>query len=341
MGTKKVGNQTIKLAKPPSFVSTSAIAGPKEGQGPLSMTFDMILEDEMWGEISWEKAESKLVKEAYIRAIEKSGKSMSGIEYVIAGDLLNQCTAATFGLRMSNVPFFGVYGACSTMAESLSLGSILIDGGFAQNVVCLTSSHFCSAEKQFRYPLELGNVKAPSSQWTVTGAGAVVLGDTGTGPFVNYVTTGKIVDMGIKDANNMGAAMAPAAADTIISHFRDTGLSFEDYDAVITGDLGKIGKELCEEFLNANGYQTFDKLNDSGLMVFDTNTQNVYSGGSGCGCIAVTLCGHIYREFCSGNLNNVLVVGTGALLSTTSVQQGESIPGIAHAVSLGKVPLFG
>jgi stage V sporulation protein AD len=337
LGEKRLGKQTIRLANPPSIIATSSIAGPKEGDGNFKIYYDVILEDELWGEDSWEKAESKLIKETYFTVVEKSGKSLNEIDYIVAGDLLNQCTASIFGLRSTNVSFFGVYGACSTMAESLSLGSMLIDGGFGKNIVCLTSSHFCSAEKQFRYPLELGSQKSPSSQWTVTGSGGIFLSEEGTGPFVKMITTGKIVDMGIKDPNNMGAAMAPAAADTIVCHFKDTGLDFTDYDIVITGDLGKIGHSLCKEMLEFNGYETKGKLYDCGMMIFNTQSQEVFSGGSGCGCAAITLAGYLYKEMLKGSLKNILFVATGALLSTTTSQQGESIPGIAHAVSLSNL----
>jgi len=334
MSNKRNGNQTVKLQTPPSIVSSACIVGPKEGQGPLRLYFDEIIEDEMWGEKSWEKAESKLIRETFAMILHKGSKLPDQVNYVIAGDLLNQCIAATFGLRESGIPFFGIYGACSTMAESMSLGSMLIDGGFADNVVCMTSSHFCSAERQFRLPLEQGSQRTPTAQWTVTGAGGVLLSNEGTGPYITYVTTGKIVDMGIKDANNMGGAMAPAAVDTILTHFKNTGLEPEYYDLIVTGDLGMVGKEICEELLQQNGYDISSRYNDCGLMIYDMEKQDVHAGGSGCGCSATVLSGYILNEIRKGNLNNVLFVATGALLSTTSTQQGESIPSIAHAVSI-------
>lgn len=330
---KKVGKQTIRLQNPPAIVATASIVGPKEGKGPLAGFFDQITDDELWGEKTWEKAESKFVRESLAMVTSKASIAVGGVDYIIAGDLLNQCIAANFGLRESNVPFFGIYGACSTMGESMSLGSVLIDGGYAANVVCLTSSHFCSAEKQFRFPLELGSQRAPTAQWTVTGAGAVLLSAEGTGPFVTQITTGKIVDMGIRDQNNMGAAMAPAAADTIFAHFEDTGLAQDYYDMVVTGDLGSIGKEILDDFLSANGIRLGNILNDCGLMIFD-KTQDVHAGGSGCGCSATVLAGFLYDRFRNGKLNKILFVPTGALLSPISVQQGETIPCVAHAVAI-------
>lgn len=334
MADKRNGKQTVKLQNPPTIAAAAAIVGPKEGRGPLRLYFDDIIEDEMWGEKSWEKAESKLVRETLGKLLNKGGKAAGEIEYIISGDLLNQCIAASFGLRESEIPFFGVYGACSTMAESASLGSMLIDGGYADNVVAITSSHFCSAEKQFRYPLELGSQRPPTAQWTVTGSGGILISAQGTGPFITHVTTGKIVDMGIKDANNMGAAMAPAAADTILTHFKDTGFSPESYDLIVTGDLGYLGRELCEELLKDQGLDISGRFNDCGIMIFDRKKQDPHAGGSGCGCSATVLAGYIYQEIMAGNLNNVLFIATGALLSPVSTQQGESIPSIAHALSI-------
>lgn len=337
LAVKRIGSQTVKMGSPVSIGGTAAIVGPKEGEGPLKLCFDMIIEDEMWGEKSWEKAESKIVKETFSRLLSKTGKSTGDINYVIAGDLLNQCIAANFGLRESEIPFLGIFGACSTIAEAMQLGAMLIDGGYADNVVALTSSHFCSAEKQFRFPLELGTQRPPTSQWTVTGSGAVLLTNQGSGPYITYITTGKIVDMGIKDANNMGAAMAPAAIDTIATHFMDTGLPVDYYDLIVTGDLGLVGKTICEDLLKRQGYDISGRYNDCGVMIFDCKKQDVHSGGSGCACSATVFAGFIYQELMKGNLNRVLFVPTGALMSTTSTQQGESIPCIAHAVSVENV----
>lgn len=336
MAVKKSGKQTIKMANPPTILTTGCIVGPKEGDGPLKIYFDAIIDDAMWGEKSWEKAESKLMRETFATILTKAGKAAGDIDYVIAGDLLNQCIAANFGLRESEVPFFGVFGACSTMAESMSLGAIILDGGFADHVVCMTSSHFCSAEKQFRFPLELGTQRVPTSQWTVTGSGGALLAATGEGPYITYVTTGKIIDLGIKDANNMGAAMAPAAADTILTHFRDTGFTPESYDMIVTGDLGMLGKEICSELVEHGGYSMGQRYNDCGVMIFDLKKQDVHAGGSGCGCSATVFGGYLYNELVKGNINKLLFVATGALLSPTSSQQGESIPSIAHAVTIQK-----
>lgn len=334
MATKRIGKQTVKLQKPPSIIATASIVGPKEGEGPLRLFFDEIIEDELFGEKTWEKAESRLMRETFAKVLKKADKAVNDIDYIFAGDLLNQCTAANFGLRESGVPFFGVFGACSTMAESMSLGSLLVDGDFADNVVCLTSSHFCSAEKQFRYPLELGTQRPPTAQWTVTGSGGAVISNKGKGPYITHITTGRIIDMGIKDVNNMGAAMAPAAMDTIVTHFKDTGFTPESYDLIVTGDLGAIGKEICDELIKEQGYNISSIYNDCGVMIFDRTKQDTHAGGSGCGCSATVFAGFIYKKLVEGAINNVLFVATGALLSTTSSQQGESIPSIAHAVSI-------
>ena len=258
---KKIGKQTIKFDNPPTILECSSIVGPKEANGPLAKYFDQTLEDEFWGEKSWEKAESKIIKENANMVISKAGISSQDIDLVFAGDLLNQCISSSFGLRDINLPFFGVFGACSTFVESLSLGAICIEKK-KKNVLCATSSHFCSAEKQFRFPLELGNQRPPSSQWTVTGSGAAILSKEGIGPYITHITPGKIVDMGIKDANNMGAAMSPAFSDTLITHFKDTGRNPSYYDAIISGDLGYIGKDIAIDILKSNGYNIKANYND-------------------------------------------------------------------------------
>lgn len=336
MAIKSNGKQTVKIQTPVTIAASASIVGPKEGKGPLRSFFDSIIDDEMWGEKSWEKAESKMIKETYLRILNKSDKQPGDINYIFSGDLLNQCTASSHGFKDSGVPIFGLYGACSTMAESMILGAMSVDGGFADNVVCITSSHFCSAEKQFRFPLELGTQRAPTSQWTVTGSGGVLLSNIGSGPYVTYTTVGKIVDMGIKDANNMGAAMAPAAADTIATHFQDTGFAVDRYDLIVTGDLGLLGSRLCNELLETKGFDIKDRHNDCGTMIFDLEKQDVHSGGSGCGCAATVLSGYLLNEIAAGNFKKILLVTTGALHSTTSIQQGEAIPGIAHAISIEK-----
>lgn len=334
MAEKHIGKQTVILKNPPSIKATASIVGPKEGKGNLKKCFDYIIPDELWGEDSWEKAESKLVRETFAKVLQNASLSNDKVDYVLAGDLLNQCIAANYGLRETSVPFLGLYGACSTMAESMSLGSMMVEGGFADNVVCLTSSHFCSAEKQFRFPLELGSQRAPTSQWTVTGSGAVVISSEGAGPYIKHITTGKIIDLGISDVNNMGAAMAPAAADTILTHLADTGLQFDYYDLIVTGDLGKVGKKLCLDILKMNGLDIESRYNDCGVMIFNLQEQDMHSGGSGCGCSATVFAGHIYKEIMKGNLKRILFVATGALMSPISSQQKETIPGIAHAVSI-------
>ena len=323
---KKVGNQSFILNTPVNIVSSASIVGPKEKDGPLSKFFDQCLDDEFWGEKTWEKAESKFIKETVNMAIAKSKIAQSDIDFCFAGDLLNQCISSSFGLRELNIPFFGVFGACSTFVESITLGSMTIDGDFATNVVCASSSHFCSAEKQFRFPLELGNQRPQSSQWTVTGSGSVVLSKNGTGPKITMLTPGKIVDMGIKDANNMGAAMAGAAADTLISHFKDTGRKPSDYDAIFSGDLGYIGKDILIDLASSKGYNIRSNYNDCGVLIFDKEKQDTHSGGSGCGCIASVFSGYIYQMFQEKKYKKVLLMATGALMNSTSSQQGESIP---------------
>lgn len=334
MAVKKIGAQTVQFDNPPILLASGSVVGPKEGEGPLRDYFDIVLSDDLYGEKSWELAESKMLRESVKKAVEKANLSIENIEYMFSGDLLNQLMSASFAARDLAIPFFGLYGACSTLTESLSLGAMLIDGGYADYIVAATSSHFSSAERQFRFPLEQGTQRAPTSQWTVTGAGAAILGAYGDGPKITHVTTGKVIDFGIKDPNNMGAAMAPAAVDTILTHFQDTGLGPEDYDLIVTGDLASIGKEIAEEMMLDKGYNIAKVYNDCGLMVYDTKTQNTYAGGSGCGCSAVVFCGYIHQEMIKKNLNRILLVSTGALMSPTSSQQGESIPSIAHAVAI-------
>ena len=331
---KKLGKQTIKFDHPPSIISTASIVGPKEANGPIAKYFDNCLGDEFWGEKTWEKAESKIIKEAANLAVQKSNFSFSDIDYCFAGDLLNQCISSTFGFRDSNVPFIGLFGACSTFVESLISASVFINSGAGEKALCAVSSHFCSAEKQFRFPLELGNQRPPSSQWTVTGAGATVLSSKGTGPFITHATVGKIVDMGIKDSNNMGAAMAPAALNTLLRHFKDTGRKPSDYDAIFTGDLGHIGKEILSELSKLRGYNIKSNYNDCGVLIFDKDSQDTHSGGSGCACIATVFSGYIYKQLKEKKFKKILLIATGALTNATTAQQGESIPGIAHAVAI-------
>ncbi|MCT4686513.1 stage V sporulation protein AD [Vallitalea sp.] len=331
MGSQ-VGEQTIAFDNPPTIIGQGNIVGPKEGNGLLKEYFDKILEDTMWGEESWEKAESKILNTAINLAIDNANIAKNDIRYIFAGDLLNQLTASTFAIRDFKKAFFGLYGACSTMGESLILASMAVEGGFANYCVAATSSHFCGAEKQFRYPLEFGNQRPLTATYTVTGSGAVVVGNTGNGPKITHVTPGKIIDLGVKDTMNMGAAMAPAAADTIITHFKDTGRCAADYDLIATGDLGMVGKKLTIELVGKAGYDLSNNYTDCGIEIFDNEKQDTQSGGSGCGCSAVTLTGYILKEMAKGTFNRILFIPTGALLSPSSSFQGESIPGIAHAV---------
>lgn len=334
MATKKLGKQTVKFNSPIAISSTYSIVGPKEGEGPLAKYFDIILEDENWGEKTWEKTESKIVKECVGGCLGKEKVSNQDIDFLISGDLLNQCVSSSFGIREREIPYLGVFGACSTFVESMSIGAMLIDGGMADNIIASTSSHFCSAEKQFRFPLELGTQRPPSAQWTVTGSGSALLKANGTGPFITYSTIGKIVDMGIKDANNMGAAMAPAAVDTLYTHFKDTGRAPSYYDLILTGDLGIIGKDICNRLMESRGYDIKNNYNDCGCLIFDCQKQDTHAGGSGCGCCATTFCGYVYNQLQAKKIKKVLLCATGALMSPTTAQQNESILGIAHAVSI-------
>lgn len=331
---ERIGRYTLRLPSRPLISGYAAVVGKKEGEGPLSEEFDYIYSDTTMGEQSWEKAESAMLRDVATRAINKAGKSPSDLDFILGGDLLNQCIGTTYGIRSLEIPYFGLFGACSTMAESLALGGILTDSGASGVCLAITSSHFCSAERQFRFPLEYGGQRPPSSQWTVSGSGGAIITNYGSGPRIDMVTIGKIMDYGIKDANNMGAAMAPAAADTIQTFLRDTNSQPSDYEMILTGDLGAIGSELLLELLSKNNVDIEGQHNDCGLMIYDLNKQDVNSGGSGCGCSATIICSYILKRLKNKELKNVLFVGTGALMSPTSIQQGESVPGIAHAVLL-------
>jgi len=331
---KRVGKQTICTENKPKIISTMSVVGPKEGKGPLKDYFDMILQDDTDGQKSYEKAESSMANRAINGCIKKGNLKEEDINYLISGDLLNQLTASNFAVRSLNIPYIGVYGACSTMALSLGLAAMIIAGDFANYVLAATSSHFSTAERQFRTPLEMGSQRLPTSQWTVTGAGAMLLGRNGNFPYISYITTGKVKDYGESDPNNMGAAMAPAAVDTIKQHLQDTGRKPSDYDIIATGDLGKHGKEITEKLLLEYNYDIKNRYIDCGVEIYDLEKQNVNCGGSGCGCSAVVASGYIYKNMLKGKFKRVLLVSTGALMSTTSYQQGETIPGIAHAVSI-------
>ena len=334
---KRRGKQTVMFSQPVYVVAASSVVGQKEFEGPLGKLFDKVHEDATLGKDSWEKAESELVRQAVNLCSCKSEIQMTDFEYIIAGDLLNQSTGSVFGLRETNRPYLGIFGACSAMGEGMSIGATLIDGGFAANVMAVASSHFCSAEKQFRFPLDFGTQRAPTSSWTVTGSAAVALTSnkpTTPTPTITAATTGKIIDMGITDAANMGAAMAGAAADTIATHFKDTGRNPNYYDLIITGDLGYVGSEIMLEILSKEGYEAQSKHKDCGIEIYDQKAQGTLNGGSGCGCSGVVFAAHYLEQLKTGKLQRILFVPTGALMSPVSVQQNESIPGIAHAVAI-------
>lgn len=335
--SRKLATGTYKFTNKPWIKSFGAVVGKKEGEGPLGSYFDIIHDDTTCGEETWEKAESQLQKDAVSVALDKSKLSPTEIDVLFAGDLLNQCIGSSFGLRELRVPFFGLYGACSTMAESLALASFFADTNLVENALAVTSSHFCSAERQFRFPLEYGGQRTPTAQWTVTGAGAIVVSagtSTSKPPYINGVCIGQIEDLGIKDINNMGAAMAPAGCSTIKRYLNDTKTKPSDYDMIVTGDLGVLGSNLLLELLSKEGIDISKNHKDCGKLIYDLDKQDVHSGGSGCGCSASVLCSYLLKLIKDENINNMLFVATGALMSPTSIQQGESIPAIAHLVHL-------
>ena len=332
--SKKNGRQTFKLAKPVSIAASANVAGKKEGEGPLKRCFDYISQDSYFDQSTWEKAESQMLKRCFSLCCDKAGIAPSQLDFIFSGDLLNQCVSSAFAMKDSGSPYFGLYGACSTMVESLSLAAMCIDGGFGDLACAVTGSHFCSAERQYRFPLEYGGQRPPTSQWTVTGAGAAILSSRGHGPYITHITPGIIVDAGIKDANSMGSAMAPAAFETIKRHFEDTGRDLSYYDAVFTGDLGAMGHDILQKLMADEGIDLGARYMDCGVLSYDLSTQDVHCGGSGCGCCASVLCGHILKGLEKGVWNRVLVAATGALMSPLSCQQGGSIPGICHAVAI-------
>ena len=331
---KKLGKQTVALGNPPYIISHAAVVGSKEGEGPLKDSFDMIVSDDKMGQKSWDLAEGAFQKTAVEIALGKANLENKDIDYILSGDLQNQCAATHYGLRETNIPFLGLYGACSTMIESLSIGAFLMSGNYAERVICLTSSHFCSAEKQFRNPLEYGGQRTPTAQWTATASGAAILAKNGSGMRITHITTGKITDKGITDISNMGAAMAPAALDTISAHFKNTGFTPDDYDLILTGDLGITGSDILCDLIKKEGFDIENKHNDCGKMLYDIGKQDVHAGGSGCGCCASVLCGHILKEMSNGRYKRILVAATGALMNPLTVLQGESIPTISHAVTI-------
>lgn len=328
----QIGKQSLQFAEAPYIISSASIVGKKEGEGPLRNCFDVIGEDDKFGQNTWEEAESTLQKEAFAMAIGKAGLKPPDIRYLFSGDLLGQTIATSFGLLDYQVPLFGLYGACSTCGEALSLGAMCVAAGYADQVVAMTSSHFASAEKQFRFPLEYANQRPMSATWTVTGSAAFVLGKKRSKARITEITTGKIVDYGIKDSMNMGAAMAPAASDTICRHLKDFGRTPEDYDKIITGDLGTVGQEILWDLARTGGYDIAGVHADCGIEIYDSKKQGTGAGGSGCGCSAVTLASHFLKNVESGKWKRILFVPTGALLSTVSFNEGMTVPGIAHAV---------
>ena len=333
----QVGKASLRFEHPAFVASWASVAGKKEGQGPLADGIDVTETDEMFGMENWEQAESAMQKQTADLALEKGNIHRREVRYLFAGDLLGQLIATSFGTVDLEIPLFGLYGACSTMGEALGLGAMCVNAGYADQVLALASSHYATAEKQFRFPLGYGNQRAQSATWTVTGCGAVVLGKNKTRVAVTGITTGKLVDMGSKDSMNMGAAMAPAAWNTICQNFEDFGVDASYYDRIITGDLGMVGPKALLDFMKSSGYDITGKHMDCGLEIYDRGEQDVHSGGSGCGCSAVTLCARILPKLMRGEWNRVLFVPTGALLSTVSYNEGQSIPGIAHGVMLERM----
>ena len=342
---KVLGSGSLCFSKAPFIVSTASVVGKKEGEGPLGKCFDVVGMDEKFGEENWEAAESALQKEALALTLGKINRKSKDVRYLFAGDLLGQTIASSFGLKEFEIPLFGLYGACSTCGESLSLASMMVAAGYADCVAAVTSSHFASAEKQFRFPLEYANQRPKSATWTVTGSGAFLLTteelvkEWKVEPFakITGVTTGKIIDFGIKDSMNMGAAMAPAACDVIYRHLQDFASMPEDYDAIITGDLGTVGSEILIDLLKEKGYDISAVHEDCGVKIYDGETQGTGAGGSGCGCSAVTLSGYYLKLLQSKELKKILFVPTGALLSTVSFNEGQTVPGIAHGVLLERI----
>ena len=332
---KRLGRYTLLFERRPAILGHAAMCGKKEAAGPLARDFDQTFLDSYLNQESWEKAESMLQTEAANLAIRKAGLQKQDINMVFAGDLLNQCISSTFGLRGMDIPFLGQYGACSTMAQTLIMASIMVECGAANYACAVTSSHFCTAERQYRMPLPYGSQRSPTAQWTATAAGCCILGAQAEGPYITHVTRGRIVDLGVTDMTNMGAAMAPAAFDTLQAVFRDTGTVPGDYDLILTGDLGDVGSRIVLELFAREGV-TLENYTDCGLVLYDRKRQDMHAGGSGCGCSAAVLCGYLLPEMRRGRWRRVLFAPTGALLSPTSSFQGESIPGICHAVVLDR-----
>ena len=336
MEHRRIGRQTVRLRNQPSVVSFANIGGKMEGNGPLSDHFDELDDDPFFGKKTWEQGESAMQQRALNRALTKGGLKGDDLDYVFAGDLLNQCIGSSFGLREFGIPFWGIYGACSTMGEGIALAAMLIDGGFARRAAAVTSSHFCTAERQYRMPVPYGSQRTPTAQWTATAAGCCILGDQGDGPYVTHITCGRMVDLGITDPNNMGAAMAPAACDTLSALFRETHTRPSDYDLIVTGDLGQLGHDVVVDLMGRDGFDMSKNYTDCGLLLFDRDKQDMHAGGSGCGCSAAVLNGYLLQGMRQGKWKRIIFAPTGALLSPTSSFQGESIPSICHAVVLSR-----
>ena len=334
MAENKRGRSSFLLPRPPVITAWASVAGKKESQGPLGHCFDKTSQDTFFGQKTWEQAEKAMQEQALSLLLKKAEIQRFDLDLVLSGDLLNQCIGSAFSVRNTGLPHLGLYGACSTMAESLLLASLAIEAGIADRAAAQTSSHFASSERQYRFPLGYGGQRTPTAQWTVTGAGAALGRRDGHGPRITGCTIGTVTDLGIKDANNMGAAMAPAAYATIKAHFDDMKTAPEDFDLIVTGDLGQLGKEMLLELARRDGVSLGGKLTDCGTMVFDNDKQDVHAGGSGCGCSAITLCGYLLGQLNGGKLKKILFCGTGALLSPTSTQQGLPIPGVCHAVCI-------
>ena len=328
------GKASLAFENGPQILGKASVAGKKEGEGPLGEQFDIIEPDPLLGCENWEEAESALQKEAADLVIERAGLVRSEVRYLFAGDLLGQLIATSFGTVDLELPLFGLYGACSTIGEALCLGAMTVEAGYADYVMALSSSHFASAEKQFRFPLEYGNQRPLSTTWTVTGSGAFILGKKGGSVRISGITPGRIVDMGLKDSMNMGACMAPAACDTICRSLEDFEREPEDYDRIITGDLGRVGTTILLDFMKSRGHDIRRQHRDCGSMIFDAETQDTHSGGSGCGCSALVLAAEILPKLMTGQWQRVLFLPTGALLSSVSFNEGNSVPGIAHGVIL-------
>ena len=331
---KRKGQYTIEYVNTPFIIGFASVVGKKEGEGPLNGYFDKVENDTKLGCQTWEQAESKMQSEAIDFALGKSWIDSKDIQVAFGGDLLNQCISTSYNIRNFGIPFLGQYGACSTMVQSLLLAGMMVESDYADKSLAVTSSHFCSAERQYRYPLEYGGQRTPTAQWTVTGSGAIVVGKGNNGIGIKHCTIGKVIDMGVTDINNMGSAMAPSACETIKSYLTDTNTQPDDYDLILTGDLGKVGSDLLMELLLKENIDISNQHNDCGKMIYDIEKQDVHSGGSGCGCCASVLCGKILQKMYKQELNNILVIATGALMSPTANQQGESIPAIAHLVHL-------